>query len=194
MIKYDVDQIVEKAINNDLRPYNKFVDNLYKEFYPKLIHLTKSKNHANEVYSLAMEKFWERFIAKQETLPLKPINYIYIMCKNAWIAEVSNHWNAKKTSLSSEISEKEKTIENLFEDDSEDNFLIQKSLTLGLEKLSPKCKCLIEHQLNSDKSVAELQNELNLNSYQAVVQAKYNCKKKLIKLVYNIFQSLKEEK
>ncbi len=78
------------------------------------------------------------------------------------------------------------------ENDNE-KWLRQKALSEALENLNQKCRELLETELDSDKSLKDLQGELGFVSYQAVVQAKYNCKKKLVKEVFTVLNKLKNQ-
>ena len=72
-----------------------------------------------------------------------------------------------------------------------ENLLRHKALATAIDLLSPKCKTLIEAELDNTIRLKDLQYDLGFTNYQALVQAKYNCKKRLIKKVYEVLTNLK---
>lgn len=195
------DESIEKAIKNailgDEVLFNKFIENIYSELLPKLIVLTSSVDSARDVFIQSIQKFWERFVIKQEQLPENTVAYIYRMCKNAWLMQKRNQWNM--VMLTSEpysyqavdgsdhfLLESDQAVK-----DSEDLYR-QKALTLALEQMSEKCKQLIEAELDKQVKLKDLQDELGYHNYQSLVQAKYNCKKRLAKMVFGVLKELKK--
>lgn len=191
-----VETIIESAIEGNEAPFNQYIENVCHELLPKLIAITSSVEDAKDVFIRSVQKFWERFVLQQETLPDNPIAYLFMMCKNAWLMQKRNKWNLVTLidepykygdieSNENPLSEKERSIHE------EEYFMKQKALTLAMEKMSGKCKALIETELDNRVKLKDLQNDLGFTNYQALVQAKYNCKKRLIRLVFDVLKELR---
>ncbi len=197
MEKSDLKKILDSAIEGNEFPFERFFQDTFKKLMPKLSALTKSKENAHEVFVISMHKFWERFVINQETLPHNSIGYIYTMCRNAWLLQKRQAWDAVVLSETPEtykpldINGHSPVPEAEVEKDMNDGFLKHKALAMAIDLLSPKCKTLIEAVLDTSIRLKDLQSSLGFNNYQALVQAKYNCKKRLIKKVYEALTHLK---
>ncbi|MEL6560550.1 MAG: hypothetical protein AAFQ94_20330 [Bacteroidota bacterium] len=195
------DELIERAIKNailgDENLFNKFIENIYSELLPKLTAMTSSVDSARDVFIRSVQKFWERFVIKQEQLPENTVGYIFMMCKNAWLMQKRNQWNmVALTSESYSYPEADGYDHYLLESEhsvKDSEYLNrQKALTLALEQMSEKCKQLIETELDKQVKLKDLQDELGYPNYQSLVQAKYNCKKRLTKMVFRVLKELKK--
>jgi len=194
----DVTYVVRCAQEGNELPFNIFFEDVFQKIRLKLLSFTKSVEDSHEVYIISMQKFWERFVINQEDLPHNSIGYILMMCKNAWLMQrrgkinrfVSVENPAEYQAPMLEDPQSEIIEDNLEE---QDNELIQhKALVLAINSLSEKCKALIENEMDADMQLKDLQEELGYSNYQALVQAKYNCKKRLIRKVYEALEKLRE--
>ncbi len=200
MDSIDITYIIECAHKGNELPFTTFFEHTFQKLKSKLFSLTKSKDDSQEVFIISMQKFWDRFVINKEEPPHNSIGYIYMMCKNAWLMQKRNKAN---TMLSIEDSyEDQNSVQidlqsNSIEDgiDKEDEELLKhQALAEALKLLSSKCRSLIENELDSDRQLKDLQEEFGYNNYQALVQAKYNCKKRLILKVYEVITQLKNQK
>ena len=120
-----------------------------------------------------------------------------MMCRNAWLLQKRQAWNQVTLSdtpdiyRSSQVDDYEPITETDTENRMNDNLLKHRALSKAIELLSPKCKTLIEAELDTQIRLKDLQHELGFTNYQALVQAKYNCKKKLTQKVSEIIIDLK---
>lgn len=194
MAESDINEIINQAIQGNEFPFDRFFENTFRKISPKLISLTKCKEDAQEVYVISMHKFWERFVINQQELPHNSIGYIYMMCKNAWLHQKKN-WTILEIDDASyqHLTSGEKSLDQSAEKEIDDNLLKHKSLSLALEQLSPKCRKLMETEFDNDLKLKDLQDDLGFTNYQALVQAKYNCKKRLIKKVHEFLIDLKSK-
>ncbi|MCK8524363.1 hypothetical protein M0D21_22485 [Aquimarina sp. D1M17] len=192
--------IIECAQEGNQLPFNDFFKRTFQKLKPKLLSVTRSEDDTQEVFIIALQKFWERFVINQEDLPHNSVGYIYMMCKNAWLMQrrkkvvstVSfDNSSIRNSSLKEEIEWR--TNEDR-EANERDELLQYKALSQALKALSPKCQTLMENELENDTSLKELQLQLGFTNYQALVQAKYNCKKRLVRMVYLILEELKSQK
>ncbi|WP_108867209.1 RNA polymerase sigma factor [Aquimarina aquimarini] len=186
---------IKSAQKGDERPFNIFFEYAFQKLRGKLLSLTKSEEDTREVFITSMQKFWERFVINQEELPHNSIGYIYIMCKNAWLMKKRNIKGLVTVSDQPYEYHDDTEAPVSYEDQTEienDRVLKHKALAIALEKLSPKCKTLLENDMDHQVQLKDLQQELGYTNYQALVQAKYNCKKRLIQKVYEALEKLKK--
>lgn len=183
-------KIIYEARNNNEIPFNDFLEKTFKKLEMQLLKLTNSEADAREIFIESMQKFWEQFIVNEKEVPENPEGYIYRMCKNAWLIKKRNPWN--KVVLP-DVAVSEKSEEELLElsEKPDDSLLKSKSLTIALSRMSSKCKALIELGLSREKKLIDVMADLGYMSYQAIVQAKYNCRKRLVKEVFKVFNELK---
>lgn len=200
MNSIDIKYIIECAQKGNEAPFNSFFDFTYKKIKPKLLLLTKSLDDSQEIFVISMQKFWERFVINQENLPHNSTGYILTMCKNAWLMQKRNKTN--KIIFIEDLALDQKSLEtdslsNNIEDSivkENEELLKYQALEEALNSLSSKCRLLIENELDNDKQLKDLQEEFGYSNYQALVQAKYNCKKRLIQKVYEVIIQLKNQK
>lgn len=196
MSKNNLKEIIESAIIGNEFPFNRFFEETFKKLLPKLTFLTKSEDDAQDLFLISMHKFWDRFVINQEELPHNSTGYIYIMCRNAWLRQ-KKPWNTvniddNASQKYAASNEKEYNINIELKIHLDDDLLKHKALSIALEQLPEKCKRLIESELNPEIRLKDLQEDLGYTNYQALVQAKYNCKKKLIKKIFEIIIDLKK--
>jgi len=149
-----VEKIITQAIKGNELPFNRFVEDLYKSLLPKLMAFTNSKTDAEDIFITSMQKYWERFVIKQEKLPQNSKGYIYTMCKNAWRISIKHPWN--KVVLNDDLYEYH--ILDLKNDDAdgvEHKDLRRKALYDALNSLSEKCKALMESELDKSTKLKE---------------------------------------
>ncbi len=193
----ELKKIIEQATQGNELPFDHFLNALFERLQPRLLSLTQSSQETEDIFITSMQKFWERFVINQEKLPLNIDGYIYIMCKNAWLM---GKRNIPRTVI---LNESLKT-ENVYDDNDldtetrieelEQDWLQKKALYKALDQLSAKCKSLMEADMDKNTKLKDLQGEMGFTNYQALVQAKYNCKKRLIKKVYEILEELSAPK
>lgn len=195
MTENDFKKIIDSAIEGNEFPFDRFFEDTFQKLLPKLTSLTKSREDAQEVFIISLHKFWERFVINQEKLPHNSVGYIYMMCRNAWLLQKRQPWSTVTLSDTPdvyqhhEVNKGESSMET--EKHMNDDLLKHKALATAIESLSPKCKTLIEAELDTQVRLKDLQQDLGYRNYQALVQAKYNCKKRLVKKVYEILIDLK---
>ncbi|WP_152537442.1 sigma-70 RNA polymerase sigma factor region 4 domain-containing protein [Aquimarina pacifica] len=185
------------CVQGEKIPFDRFLETTFDALYPKLYTLTKSKADCDDIFMISIYKFWEKFVASQEKLPYNIQGYIFMMCKNAWLMKKRAPWENKVSGNDSIENFEKEDISIQPEEDAEVQkiqFLRQKALSLAIDDLCGKCKKLIESQLAQGVNQKELQNELGYTTYQALMQAKYNCKKRLVKKVIEKLEILKKDK
>lgn len=198
MNRNKLEKIVEQARQGNELPFDYFFKDLFKRLQPRLLSLTKSPQETEDIFISAMQKFWERFVIQEEKLPMNSLGYVYQMCKNNWLMKKRNPWNSftLKDDLHL-LSNREQSGTTNTDDSIEDleqEWLQNKALSEALDSLSDKCKTLMQYETNPEIKLKDLQQELGFKNYQALVQAKYNCKKRLMKKVFEIFNQLKAQK
>lgn len=198
MTKINLEKIIDSAIQGNEFPFNRFFEDTFKKLLPKLTALTNSKDDAQDVFITSMYKFWERFVINQEQLPHNSIGYIYMMCRNAWLHKKRQPWNSvvlSNKSVYNHIKVNDETLdtEKKLEHIADEKLIKHKALNLALNKLCEKCKKLIETDLDKSIKLKDLQQELGYSNYQALVQAKYNCKKRLVKKAFEALTYLKNK-
>lgn len=187
-------EILKQAQNGQTKNFNQFFVEVYAKCKPKLLQLTKSKFDTDDLFSEVMAKFWERFVIKQEPLPKENINgYVYRMCINAF-------HNLKRKQNSDKIDYKNKIPENHIEHEESEQDLWQElkkdevkhtAFQNSLKKLCDKCKSLFDAILFEGKKLKDIWEPMGYKNYQLIVQAKYNCKKKLTRYFFIELENLK---
>ncbi len=195
----DVSHVIESAQKGDEQPFASFLETIYQKLKPQLLSLTKSEEDTKEIFIISMQKFWERFVINQETLPHNSTGYIYMMCKNAWLMQkrkVSSTMIIQEdfTNYSNEEGVIHITDSENLETLEDEKSLQHEALKLAMDSLSDKCKELMENELDVKQKLKDLQEKLGYQNYQALVQAKYNCKKRLVKKVYKLLEQLQNQR
>lgn len=182
--------VIKEARDGNELPFNKFLKKTFTDLKKQLISLSKSEPKAEDVFIEAMQKFWERFVVQEHELPSNPKGYIFMICKNIWLMEKRNQWN--KVVLKDSFRDNEVlTTEDVDKVEDNEIFIRKKSLEVALQKISSKCKELMELSMDASIKLIDCMESLGYETYQALIQAKYNCKKRLIKEVFIALEELK---
>lgn len=183
-------KIVEEARNGKEHSFNKFLKDTYTDLKKQLFSLTKSESKSEDIFIEAMQKFWERFVVLENEIPKNPKGYIFMICKNIWLMEKRNHWS--KMILKDSFRDDEIMVDEEVIDDDNELSMKKKSLSIALQKISEKCRELMELSMDSSIKLIDCMQSLGYETYQSLIQAKYNCKKRLIKEVFIALNKLKE--
>ncbi len=198
MTESDILNIINQAIEGNELPFNTFFEKTFRKLQPKLQAITNCEHDTKDVYLICMQKFWERFVINKEPLPNNCNGYIYVMCRNAFLLkkrEIKSSFVLSGDIEKHQMAIHAHTLPNEKKDNSaEDELLKYNALAIALETLCPKCKSLIENDLDKETKLKDLMVEFGYSNYQALVQAKYNCKKRLIKKAQEVLSNLKTEK
>ena len=186
----EIAKMIDDAKKGNEISFNSFLKKTYIHLKKQLVSLTKSESKAEDIYLGAMQKFWERFVIEDNELPKNPQAYIYIICKNLWLLEKRNAWN--RIILKDSFMDHEIGFEESEPDENDEVLMRERSLSIALNAISEKCKNLIEISMDNSVKLMDCMESLGYKTYQALIQAKYNCKKKLIKEVFNALTELKK--
>ncbi len=199
MGKYDWNHIVNEGRVGNEAPFNALLQPLYDaDFKWQLLKVTQSEEMAFEVFLNAMTKFWERFILKKEHLPKGNIKgYIHNMARNNFLdlkRKDNRKSNLKTVELDDTLlgfSAKGLSEENMYvnRQESVDGQTSEnrklRSLSTAIGKLCDDCKTLIERNVFEGEKLKSLKIEMGYTgSYQAIVEKKKRCIKKLTKLFF----------
>lgn len=187
-------EILKQAKKGQTKDFNEFFVEAYAKCKPKLLQLTKSQFDTDDLFAEVMAKFWERFVIKEETLPTENINgYIYRMCINAF-HNMKRKQNSEKLdffhNLPDKISEEEGNDDDLWNELKNDEVKYT-AFQNAIKKLCDKCKSLFDAILFEGKKLKDLWEPMGYKNYQLIVQAKYNCKKKLTRYFFIELENLK---
>ena len=188
-------EAVDRARNGDDSLFSKVVSsNFQQHFYTPILLLTKDRSLVDEIYTLSITKFWERFVLWGEELPSSNINgYIFKMARNAFFEMKRKQSTIKASSIVSvdaiEIFEtysaymyEEEPYESV-ELNSEKDALL-KAVIQAMTQLNPLCKQIIEKNILERDSLKSIKEELALGgTYNSIVQKKKRCIKRLKKLL-----------
>ena len=186
--------IFEEAIAGNKEAFNRFFTESWKQLNVSLQKLTHSEQEARRIFICGMTILWESFILKQQNPPENVQAYLYVICKNEWLAEKKRK-QAEGSLIDLQTTKAIATEEPQSPDEvsrkEDDDLLIKKLMVEALEKASERCKKIMELHIEGGKRLKELWPKLGFNSYQAIVQAKYNCKKRLGNYVFRQLQKNK---
>lgn len=167
----------------------------YKRNQFQLFKLTQSKETAWNVFVESMINFREQFLIGNERLPNNINGYIFQSQRNIWI-DVCRKQNKKRQiqTKTVEVAQLEGALSfgntvtapepyHWEAQDSEASKLI--ALEKAISKLCDSCRKLIERNVFDKIRLKVLKEEMNYtSSYQAIVEKKKRCMKKLTKLFF----------
>ncbi len=190
MILNDLEHVLEAAAKGDERGYRLFFTTLWRDLKPALTRLTNSEQTGKDLFLSSMITFWEVFVVQQKPLPNNVKGYVFAICRNGWYAQ--KRWAPR------EISQDPFNMSEQFSDagsypfrEEEARYQRQRAMAIALEEATEKCQCLFEQHIERGIALKDLEKPLGYPSYQAIVQAKYNCKKRLIARVFQLLQKQK---
>ena len=181
----------ESVFGND-QHFKVYFEEKWKELEAPLIALTKSKETSIQLFTSGMLILWENFVLKKKALPKNIKSYLYIICKNEWLADKKYAQRMISTEMNDSLINSKQS--ELTQERNDEDELIRVLLRKVMEEAPEKCKQIIERTIYNQEKLKEIWQELNYNSYQAIVQAKYNCKKNIANRLFILLRKTKKNK
>lgn len=177
-----------QSFENLLIPY-------YKQQQMQLYRLTESKEDGWTVFVESMLRFKEKLMLEAISIPNNINGYIFRIQQNIWI-DMCRKRNRKKqvtikavetqqleNALGGRGMMQEPTIYHFETQQEEEKRLV--ALENAINQLCDSCKKLIERNVFDKVKLKTLKIELKMtSSYQAIVEKKKRCLKKLTKLFF----------
>jgi len=189
---------INSARQGNSRSFDLQVVSVYQNFHKKaLIGIIGSEKECWEIYLMAVTKFWEKYILAGNNLPENNINgYLFMMSKNVYydkcrkmksaVAQSTILVDDFKTIKQDKLSATDKldSEQNIFHKDRQNEKYLFK-LEQAIQKLCDDCKAIIEENVLGDIKLKDLKEKIKYGGgYQAIVQKKKRCLKKLTKYFY----------
>ncbi|MCB0633491.1 MAG: hypothetical protein R2824_03040 [Saprospiraceae bacterium] len=179
--------LIEKARNGQPKPLNDFLRDLYAKGKYSLLQLTGSETEAGEYFSLAVAKFWEKFVVGGAPLPETNVGgYIYKMAKFACLdrkrtdsKQIGNIPMETVIAQAGGPTEVPKIEQEHRKEDQWESWR-QEAMRKAIAKMGDKCRQLF--QIILDKGLEkprELFAILGLKDARAVTVLRYECMKQL---------------
>jgi len=194
------EKVVAAYKDGNERPFDQLlIKEYHKEHKPRLLSLTRSADDAWLIYVEAMLKFRDKFVLSDLPLPNNPDGYINRMERNIWI-DICRKRNKKRqihyvdievkqlgAMLTTAVAEYDPLFEKV---SNEETYLAALEIAIG--KMCDKCREIIEKNIFQNIKLKTLKVEMNYTgSYQAIVEKKKRCIKKLTKI---FFMELNQQK
>jgi DNA-directed RNA polymerase specialized sigma24 family protein len=180
-------ELIKKAREGNSQPLNVFLRKLYEKGKYSLLQLAGSETEAEEYFSMAIAKFWEKFVFGTAPLPETNIGgYIYKMAKFACldrkrsgIKPLSGIPVETLITKAGEPAELPKTEQEFRKEDQRESWR-QEALKKAIAKLGENCRQLFQTVLDKGlEKPRELFAVLGLQNARAVTVLRYECTKQL---------------
>lgn len=189
---------IRRSAKGDNKLFNTIVVDLYRDnFKDALTKFIKDENDVEEVYTISITKFWERFVLLQEDLPTSNIEgYLYKMAYNAYVYILKRR-NKKKVIAFSPIDEsniadivsKIQYPQNLPQEDL-DTLSKSEILERSISRLATGCQRIIKMNVMSGSKLIDIQDDIDYNgSYNGLVKMKQRCIKRLARIFFKELQT-----
>ncbi|GAB4131561.1 MAG: hypothetical protein OHK0045_03340 [Raineya sp.] len=154
---------------------------LYKKNYRMILQLV-TKNSGNEaeaqdIFQDALILFWEKVQKPDFKLTAKITTFLYSICHNLWLKELS-----KKQKISFE--EKDEAIKEDWEQEER-----IRAMQNCISKLGETCRKILQFYYFDNLSMQDIATKLGLANADTAKSKKYKCKKELDKLVKKYFKA-----
>lgn len=183
----------ETAFNGSRRLLDEHIDKAKDQvLMPMLRAKARNNNDAEEVASLVITKFWERFFVKEEVLPDNVNGYLYTMANNAFFHHSKMKDKHTKQFLNLDIGEMNQVFEGKVGEQptfSSQNVHDEKeklfqALEDSFKNLGDKCKQLLKMFIFEKKKMKDIHKVLDIPTANAATKKKESCINKLRKLMY----------
>lgn len=188
MTTAEFEKIIALAKTGNEIPVNRFFKDLYIKFKPRLMGITRSAQDADDIFMEAMYKFWRDFVKGDKKLPDNIEGYLYITAKNVWLDQCRKKERRKivpMENVSHTMSvepEVEYHQELLEQEETEQKKQI--AWKKAVQRMCDKCKQIYQQHIIQKQKLSKLWGELGYKNHQGIIQAKYNCKKELTRLLF----------
>lgn len=168
---------------------------------PMLRAKTRSLHDAEEVMSLVITKFWERFYVKEETLPDNVNGYLYTMANNAFFHYSKKQDKKKKQFVNLDIGEMNRVFEERGGNESafgnhnkhQEKERLLTALESSFKELGEKCRKLLTLFIYEKKRMKDIYQLLGIPTANAATKKKESCINNLRKLMYKEIHHFKQE-
>ena len=157
---------------------------LYKTYYPMVVHLICSNNgteqEAKDVYQDAMIAFYERVQQPDFVLTCKIKTYVYAVCRRLWLKRLTQkkryHGNIDEAESFLQIEEEIKSIDEL-----ESDYLKMNTAMAGLGE---PCVSIIRDFYVNGRSMEDISAKYGYTNADNAKNQKYKCLQRLKKLFF----------
>jgi len=180
--------IAEARAGNEL-PVNRFFEDLYAKFKPRLIGITRSAQDADDIFMETIYKFWRDFVKGDKKLPDNIDGYLYVAAKNIWLDQLRKKERRKtvpieyspavNTAVEPDVEYQQDLIE-------QENIEQKKQMAWhkAVQRMCDKCNQIYQEHIINNQKLSTLWKKMGYKNHQGIIQAKYNCKKELTKLFF----------
>ncbi len=158
---------------------------------PVLLKKTGRQDDADEIASMVITKFWERFYIKEENLPSNVNGYLYTMANNAFFHYTKKKEKETKQYVNLDIGDMNRVFDSGVENITahmDGNISDKERLLLILEssfgQLGDKCRNLLKMFIFEKRRMKDIYQDLGFPSANAATKKKEGCINKLRKLMY----------
>ncbi|MGD1847165.1 MAG: hypothetical protein ACFB10_17380 [Salibacteraceae bacterium] len=178
--------IFQDASRGNEAAFNAFLKTTWEELAPPLTALVGPPKEARELFLYGISILWEQLVVHQRMAPQNPSAYLFVVCKNEWLSRKKQATQGQLVYDSVQFDHQTSDLlssEELHSKEAQQQEM-EALLKEGIAQCSDKCKQIIELHLVQGRKLKSLWKELGYESYQAIVQAKYNCKKRLSNYIF----------
>lgn len=180
--------IAEARAGNEL-PVNRFFEDLYLKFKPRLMGITHSAQDADDIFMETIYKFWRDFVQGDKKLPDNIDGYLYVAAKNIWLDQLRKKKHRQTVPIEySRVANA--TVEpdvEYHQDLMEQEEIEQKKQVAwkkAVQQMCDKCRQIYQKHIINNQKLSKLWEEMGYKNHQGIIQAKYNCKKELTRLFF----------
>lgn len=180
--------IAEARIGNE-QPVNRFFEDLYVKFKPRLMSITHSAQDADDIFMETIYKFWRDFVQGSKKMPDNIDGYLYVAAKNIWLDQLRK--KARRQTVPIEYShamnaavEPDVEYQQEFMEQEEIEQKKQIAWKKAVRQMCDKCRQIYQEHIINNQKLSKLWEKLGYKNHQGIIQAKYNCKKELTKLFF----------
>ena len=190
--QFDWSLAFSNAMNNSRKMLDEHMEKA-KEIVllPMLRSKARSQADAEEICSLVITKFWERFYVKEEPLPKNVNGYLYTMANNAMFhftkmkdRETKQFVNLDIGEMNQVFTEEENTSAAFGNDKHEMKEKLLTALDVSFKHLGDKCKQLLKLFIYEKKKMKDIHKILGIPTPNAATKKKESCINKLRKQMY----------
>ncbi len=198
---FDWQLAFNKAKENDRTLLDEHFKMAYQQFlFPNLISKTKNPDTANEICSIVISKFWERFFLDGEPLPESVENYLFVMSNNAFFYHAKTQQRKMQKSVSVAPENMNFVFNSLQAEEGTDlerqEMHVEKdrmfsALEIGMKKLKEPCHSLLKAVIFEKKRLNKIHADFGIPTPNAASKKKNHCLDKLRKIAYLELANLK---
>lgn len=177
-------EIIEGIAQGD----NRFINRIYKSFYPSIAHMIVNNNgtdeEAKDIFQEAVMVLYDKITQHKFELNSKLSTFLYAVSRRLWLKQLSRKGHTRNTSDISDFEDILHVEEDIQQHQEVENKFDQ--MNEAMNQLGEPCKTLLKDFYIKNLSMQDITEKFGYTNSDNAKTQKYKCLQRLKKIFFTI--------